>query len=108
MGKYRKKPVVIEAALYDGELVGEPIHGKNRVLLGTCPDWFPAVVRTVTVQPVDSLRENEVVEFDGGLWIGTLEGPHRASPGDMIIRGVKGELYPCKPDIFAATYEAAI
>ena len=41
------------------------------------------------------------------LYIGTLEGIHRAEPGDYIIRGVKGELYPCKPDIFAATYEPA-
>jgi hypothetical protein len=39
--------------------------------------------------------------------ISTLEGTMVASPGDWIIRGVKGELYPCKPDIFAATYEAA-
>ena len=40
------------------------------------------------------------------LEIETLEGRHRASPGDMIIRGVKGEFYPCKPDIFEATYES--
>jgi hypothetical protein len=39
------------------------------------------------------------------LIISTLEGDLRASPGDWIIRGVKGEFYPCKPDIFAATYE---
>jgi hypothetical protein len=38
--------------------------------------------------------------------IGTLEGPHEVTPGDWIIRGVKGEFYPCKPDIFEATYEA--
>ena len=45
---------------------------------------------------------------DGFNWleIETLEGIHRAMPGDWIIRGVKGELYPCKPDIFEATYEA--
>jgi hypothetical protein len=42
---------------------------------------------------------------DGSLNIVTLEGVMRADPGDWIIRGVKGELYPCKPDIFAATYE---
>jgi hypothetical protein len=41
------------------------------------------------------------------LLIGTLEGTHRAKPGDWIIRGVKGELYPCKSDIFATTYEPA-
>jgi hypothetical protein len=39
------------------------------------------------------------------LLIETLEGRHRANPGDWIIRGVKGEFYPCKPDIFAATYD---
>lgn len=42
----------------------------------------------------------------GALRIVTLEGIHRCDFGDWIIRGVKGELYPCKPDIFAATYEA--
>jgi hypothetical protein len=40
------------------------------------------------------------------LLIETLEGTHRANPGDWIIKGVKGEFYPCKPDIFDATYEA--
>lgn len=39
------------------------------------------------------------------LLIETLEGTHRANPGDWIIKGVKGEFYPCKPDIFAATYD---
>ncbi len=46
-----------------------------------------------------------LVNEDGDLIIFTLEGQHLASPGDYIIRGVKGELYPCKPDIFEATYE---
>ena len=40
-----------------------------------------------------------------GLVIPTLEGDHLAEPGDWIIKGVKGEFYPCKPDIFAATYD---
>lgn len=91
--KFRKKPVVIEAMQYPG----------------------------VTIADVD-----EIVAFDewfsglggAGRYIGqhlhmkTLEdGPngeakHVADPGDWIIRGVKGELYPCKPDIFEATYEA--
>ena len=47
------------------------------------------------------------VNKDCSFLVGTLEGPHTASVGDWIIRGVKGEFYPCKPDIFAATYEAA-
>ncbi len=77
---YRKKPVVIEAVLYDGEF------------------------------PLDFLGDDEHVrkspDGDGSLVIYTLEGAMKASVGDWIIRGVKGELYPCKPDIFAATYEA--
>ncbi|MGH8749678.1 MAG: hypothetical protein ACREU5_11300 [Burkholderiales bacterium] len=46
-------------------------------------------------------------QTDVGLTIDTLEGPLHASPGDWIITGIKGERYPCKPDIFAATYEPA-
>ncbi|MGR3456071.1 hypothetical protein [Pseudooceanicola sp.] len=108
MGRYRKKPVTIEAALFDGDLVGEP-DGSGRVLRGTCPDWFPAVVREVSVPPgATDLRENEVIRHDGSLWIGTLEGAHRAMPGDMLIRGVQGELYPCKPENFAATYDGPV
>jgi len=42
---------------------------------------------------------------DGELIVATLEGPLRAAPNDWIIKGVKGEFYPCKPDIFAQTYE---
>ena len=42
---------------------------------------------------------------NGELVIATLEGPLKASPNDWIIKGIKGEFYPCKPDIFAATYE---
>ena len=76
--KFRKKPVVIEAVRFH-------------------------------------LNFDEVERFVGGdadfrngeLVIATLEGAMRASPGDWIIKGVKGEFYPCKPDIFAATYEPA-
>jgi len=42
----------------------------------------------------------------GSVFISTLEGTHEAKRGDWIIKGIKGELYPCKPDIFEATYEA--
>ena len=44
--------------------------------------------------------------INGAVYIETLEGVMRADPGDWIIQGVKGEVYPCKPDIFTATYEA--
>lgn len=83
--KFRKKPVVIEAFPFV-----QPMDGDM-------PDWLRAAFREGTVW------------YQGGadpyLTIRTLEGEHRASLGDMIIRGVKGELYPCKPDIFAATYD---
>ncbi len=85
--KFRKKPVVIDAVQYDreGQLIGS-----------TVPGWF-----------IDAL-EHEVVRYwedRDVMMIKTLEGKHIVSPGDWIIKGVKGELYPCKPDIFAATYE---
>ncbi|MGG1598049.1 hypothetical protein [Paenibacillus naphthalenovorans] len=77
MGKYRKKPVVVEA-------------WRNLDDNGW-PDW---------------LSEAEVGREPGGvILIRTLEGVMRAELGDWIIRGVKGEVYPCKPDVFEATYE---
>lgn len=79
MAKYRKKPVVIEA--------WRNVPGISDMF----PDWMK----------VGSITTSD----DGSLNIVTLEGVMRADPGDWIIRGVKGEFYPCKPDIFAATYE---
>ena len=79
--KYRKKPVVIDAWQ-------TPLEG---------------------VAPCDTLadivRENDWEANDDGIVISTLEGNMLANPGDWIIRGIKGEYYPCKPDIFAATYD---
>ena len=76
MAQYRKKPVVIEAVQYDGTFPLAFLKGDERVR--NTPD---------------------------GMEIVTLEGTMRANIGDWIIRGVQGELYPCKPDIFEATYE---
>lgn len=82
MGRYRKKPVVIEAwQFFDGE---QPQEWAKYVING-------------------KLRYTE----EGTLLIATLEGTMVAKSGDWIIRGVRGELYPCKPDIFEATYEEA-
>lgn len=83
MARYRKKPVVIEAWQWDG------VATSNER-----PEWL----RDHRVTP----DHNEQI-----LKIATLEGVMIANRGDWIIRGVKGELYPCKPDIFAATYERA-
>lgn len=59
---------------------------------------------------VDWVRENQgrasLSHIMGQVYIETLEGEMTAEPGDWIIKGVKGEFYPCKPDIFEATYEA--
>lgn len=80
MSKYRKKPVVIEAIQWDGEndTLNElaKFIGKN-ISLDICSKF------TIT----------------------TLEGDMKASLFDYIIKGIKGEFYPCKPDIFEATYE---
>lgn len=110
MAQFRKRPVVIEAALFDGHLVGDlnPVTGK--VIPGTCPYWFPAVTQDVSSKVLAEAKAAEpghVVGSGERLYIGTLEGTMCASPGDWIIFGVNGELYPCKPDVFAKTYEPA-
>lgn len=79
--KFRKKPVVIEAVQWTGSM-----------------------------SDVIELIGHDLPTFgegrDGSLRIHTREGDHEVSPGDWIIKGVAGEFYPCKPDIFEATYEA--
>lgn len=77
--KFRKKPVVIEATCH---------HGKESV--GYLYEWTEGYC---------------FVDDDNELAIRTLEGTMKVSVGDWVIRGVQGEYYPCKPDIFAATYE---
>lgn len=86
-GKYRKKPVEIDAFCYDGDLIGA--NGEYCV-----PDWA-AVAHKTGVLFYD----------DADLYVKTLEGNMKAEVGDYIIKGVKGELYPCKPDIFKQTYD---
>jgi hypothetical protein len=83
--KYRKKPVVIDAMQFNGNFV-----------LSDFQHWL------MEVDP-----ERACTYVDDTLQIKTLEGVMTANIGDYIIRGVKGELYPCKPDIFEATYEIA-
>lgn len=88
MGQFRKKPVVIEAIQYTGGLVSAT----------DVPLWL-----------INAMHDRVVTTSQAGepeaLYINTLEGRMTVSVGDWIIRGVKGELYPCKPDIFDATYE---
>lgn len=91
---YRKKPVVIEAIQWTGTNLSE-------ITAWVQPD-APSFVRIPRGWKVQERTPEDV-----RLIIPTLEGDHQASVGDFIIRGVKGEFYPCKPDIFAATYDAA-
>lgn len=81
MARYRKKPVVEAVQFFSGEQPHE--------------------------LAIDVIAERIRYPEDGTALINTLEGTMTANSGDWIIRGVKGELYPCKPDIFAATYEPA-
>lgn len=92
--KYRKKPVEIEAMQWDGTAAGAtPII-----------DWALSNGGSVTYR-CDGPGGCPGTEGSHYLVIETLEGSMLASPGDFIIRGVANEFYPCKPDIFAATYE---
>ncbi len=90
--RYRKKPVVIEAM--------QLVEGNWREVC----EWVNA-----HAEQVDPPRPTAYLPSgpECDICIVTLEGDHRAVPGDYIIRGVAGEFYPCKPDIFAATYEEA-
>lgn len=92
MTKFRKKPVVIDAMMYMYPYIDEVAE--------FCGPQFPVRLgdRTATG------RELIITTLEDGA---NGEAKHVASPGDWIIRGVKGEVYPCKPDIFDATYEPA-
>lgn len=97
MPKFRKKPVVIEAVqITAAKFNGVDWDGPPFV---DPPQWLLTAINAGVVKAVKT-------DMDYPGWeIATLEGAMRAGPGDWIIRGVKGELYPCKPDIFAATYD---
>ncbi len=84
MSKYVKKPIVIEAYKYQSEL------GNNRLM-----NWLSQMGANI----------DGWVFHDGEITIPTLEGAMKASDGDYIIKGIQGEYYPCKPDIFEQTYD---
>ncbi len=86
MPKFRKKPVVIEAVHFTGFDESDSLTDDLR----------------------DFLQCSWGDRLDGCIYIQTLEGEMKADVGDWIIRGVKGEFYPCKPGIFEATYEPVV
>ncbi len=88
MGFYKKKPVVIEAKKFTREIwkeIQEFTGGK--------------AINIVTPRCIDGIAECKILTFEGSLM---------AKEGDYIIKGVQGEFYPCKPDLFKATYESAV
>lgn len=87
--KYRKKPVVIEAMQWNGDNLKEVME-----FIGSEFKYEP-----------NTYWYTNKFTYNGELHINTLEGEMLASIGDYIIKGVKGEFYPCKSDIFEATYE---
>jgi len=89
--KYRKKPVVIEAMRWSGTNLRELIDFTG--LHPSANKW--------------TWEEYEAVVAKDGFKIFTLEGAHHVTEGDYIIKGVKGEFYACKPDIFLMTYDRA-
>jgi len=117
MQRYRKKPVVIEAVQ-----VPRPEQVSPQDI-----DELRESISNMGIDPSEntnlseictSMKSESIAEWCGGvrehdavdgpcILINTLEGQMKAVPGDWIIKGVQGEFYPCKPDIFAATYEVA-
>lgn len=90
MAKYKKKPVVIDAFKWTG--------GPDQV---EDPDWIITAIKNKKVWfGLDNENRHNTVMF-----INTLEGVHQANLDDYIIKGIAGEIYPCKPDIFEKTYE---
>lgn len=91
MATFRKKPVVVEAVL-----VRDFNHCDS-------PSW---AFETAPLWMVEALQNLTLACAPDGIYIKTLEGEMKANLDDWIIRGVRGELYPCKPDIFEQTYES--
>lgn len=112
--KFRKKPVVIEASQWKRN--GD--HPDDNCDMFDYPDdqgnvfTRPGEGKVVRYYRHPQVSGEKACEHCGRTmhdhgWIDTLEGGHIVCPGDFVITGIKGERYPCKPDIFEATYEAA-
>jgi hypothetical protein len=96
MPKYRKKPVIIEARRLDGTAKDNDVYQWVQAnTQGSFDPYSEIPISGVSIDPAT-----------GFMLIATLEGVMQAKPGDWIIQGVAGEFYPCKHDIFEATYES--
>jgi hypothetical protein len=97
--KYRKKPVVVEAWQWNGLVIGEDIEDV-RVFLEQWGCWV-----VIESEQNFGIGGGYYNRFDYEIYIETLEGRMHVSKGDYVIRGIKNEFYPCKPDVFVRTYE---
>jgi hypothetical protein len=108
MAKYRKKPVVIEATQWfkngDHPCDGIDTYTDTQGDEHDCEGKVVRYYRTPKLDGQDKCKFCNVTMHNHG-WIDTLEGGHIVCPGDWVITGVSGEMYPCKPDIFEKTYE---
>jgi hypothetical protein len=94
--QYRKKPVVIDAVQLIKNNVEEVVQFIKE----------PYMIRVVWLDKANIYKDKQDDKYTSpGIWIKTLEGEYLAREGDYIIKGVDGEYYPCKPDIFEKTYE---
>ncbi len=106
--KFRKKPIEIEATRWFEN--GDHPNDCTEMIMGSVGVPFQSEGKVVRYyrHPNDPGKRKcehcgEIMHYHG--WIDTLEGGHTVCPGDWIITGIKGEVYPCKPDIFEETYE---
>lgn len=103
MKNYTKKPVTIQAVQWNGQNIKEIANFMKTLVDG---DWVQDLDLVKIKYPYTTIEGERWVFENGNLMIKTLEGTMLASIGDYIIRGVKEEYYPCKPDIFELTYDA--
>lgn len=109
MSKFRSRPVEIEAALFDGQRVGEPDPANpGKVLARTCPEWFPAVIQQRAPGGPD-WKHGSVSCMGDKVYLANLFGPdvctNTVFPGNMIVRMPNGDLEPCTWDDFHAQFE---
>jgi len=105
MAKFRRKPLVVEAVQWFKNGVWRTWTGEEVKANG----WEGQIVRYFRRPDVsgDKVCKRCGLKMKDHGWIDTPEGGHKVCPGDFVITGVKGERYPCRPEIFAATYEPA-
>jgi len=100
--KFRKKPVEIEARQFVGD--NADLHSIYCWIESSTLGSFEPMARIEGREPWPASGVT-IDPRDGRMVIATLEGGHWVNHGDFVIQGVQGEFYPCKPDIFEATYD---